>query len=178
MKHLRWSFLLALALLLVAYGVASAAWTWTDPVTGPTYDAGTGVYTWDIDVTLLSNPQKVICLTYSTDNGVVPETSILCSGPGVGVAGLWTCELAASAVATGAPTNVLWDIEAGTAGSGGPCGDTTTGEGPSGTFPVGPTAVALSSFQAGTSRLVPLAAGVGLVAFLGGGTLILRRRRR
>lgn len=177
MKHLHWSFLLALALLLIVYGVASAAWTWT-LLSGPTYDAGNALWRWQIDVTALSNPQKVICLTYSTENGVVPETTILCDGPGVGVAGLWTCELAESAVATGAPTNVLWDIEAGTAGSGVPCGETTTGEGPSGTFGVGPTAVAVSSFQAGTSRLVPLAAGVGLVAFLGGGTLVLRRRRR
>lgn len=178
MKHLRWSFLLALALLLVAYGVASAAWTWTDPVTGPSYDAVSGLYSWDIDVTLLTEPHKVICLTYSTEDGVVPATSIPCSGPGIGITGLWSCELADSAVATGSTTNVVWDINAWSAGSGGTCGDNTTGDGPTGTFAISPTAVALNSFQASNSPVLPVAAVVGLAAVLGGGTLALRRKRR
>jgi hypothetical protein len=136
---------LLLLLPMVATTLVSATGTITS-VTGPIFSGGQ--YTWTVQVSALSNPEKFICLTYNTGGS---DTTIGCtcdnpvSGSCNNVTGGWTCTLAAQN-----NTTVNWDIDCWTSGSsGGTCGsDRNCSGSTTGSFSTGPNAITLLDLNA------------------------------
>ena len=148
MKNRRRSFIskklwvLSLVLILVGASALTVYAGLTAIVNGPFWSGGD--YTFEVDVTAISNPDKLICIEY--DIGQTSTTTVVpCSctlpecDPDTSI-GLWICAI---------PGPILnqttdYDIAGWTAGGGGNCGSEKTAiPGGSGSLTTSPTAIAL-----------------------------------
>ena len=167
------SVLLAL-LLLAAIPVLVSAGATYDPVQGPTVVGS--AYQWTVNVTAMSNPDKIVCLSYAVRPAVAPNWTATdgctCASCSSGV-GTWTCTLAQATIGS---STFDWDVASWSAGGGGTCGSSKT---PMGAGTVTPSSVSLRSFAGRNLPMTGIVAlcGVGLLA-IGGVTARTRRARR
>ena len=151
--------------LLTGVGTAWAAAAF-GTITGPTW-YGSG-YQWTVEVTSISNPDKIVCLEYVATPPGPPATGIACSctAPAcnaVSALGTWECMLPNIPNAT-----IDWEIGTYSSGGAGLCGDQKT-LAASGSFETGPLDVGLSKFGVGEGNknalilATVLALGLGIV---------------
>jgi hypothetical protein len=159
---------LILALTLLGTGSAIAAASFGG-FTGPVWiNPG---YRFTLDVSSISEPDKVVCLQYSVNNYTNTE-NCSCHSPECDPStsmGTWTCTIPQSYN----NTTISWDMSTWTAGSDNACGNKAT-QGPTGTFDTYPTAMTFSSFSSRTNGEISPVLPAILVTILFGADLISR----
>ncbi len=175
MKRIVRSLMLTMLLLVVVAALASAGATWSG-VSGPSWNGTNWVITGS--ATLTSPHTAAVCVGVDTPNDV--EVAVVCSGTST-----FTCTITGASVASEPAGGIAWRLYASNQSD---CsltsGNRTDGTpAQNGTFAsggTGPTAVALSSFDAARRDAGWQMAAIALLGLLGlgGGWWWARSRRQ